>query len=395
MGLFANLASGLGNIGSIVLTFGPPFIFVLSLVVFVHELGHFLVARLCGVTVETFSIGFGPALISRRDRKGTIWQISWLPFGGYVKFAGDEDAASNPDLEALDRITASNTPEVQATVAGLFHFKPLAQRAAVVAGGPFSNFIFAILVFAFMFTVIGEQRIPPLVGEVGQNTPAAAAGFKPGDLVRKIDGRTIDSFGQMQEIVGVSPGRTLSVVVDRGGAPVTLTATPEAKEVKDRFNNVNKIGVLGITSGASAKDVTYVRYDPLTALWRAIDRTGFVVERTLSMVGQLITGRQDASQLSGPIGIAKISGEIAQLGFGPLITLAALLSISVGLLNLFPIPLLDGGHLMYYAYEAIRGRPPGARAQELGFRIGLALVVSLMVFATWNDLFKMIHVNGG
>jgi len=394
MAIIDNLATGLGHGASTMLTYGPPFVFVLSLVVFVHELGHFLVARCCGVKVETFSIGFGPAFISRRDRKGTVWQLSWLPFGGYVKFAGDEDSTSRPNRETMERLAASADVQDEAAIAGLFHFKPLLQRALVVAGGPLSNFIFAILVFAFMFTFIGEQKIPPVVGEVTANTPAAAAGLKPGDRILSIDGRSIDTFGQMQEIVSVSPGQKLSITVQRNGAPLTLSATPEAKVMKDRFNNVNRLGLLGISSGALPKDISYIRYDPLTALRKGADRTGFIIERTLSMVGQLITGQQDTAQLSGPIGIAKISGEIAQLGIGPLVTLAALLSISVGLLNLFPIPLLDGGHLMYYAYEAIRGRPPGARAQELGFRIGLALVVSLMVFATWNDLVK-IHVNGG
>lgn len=388
------LISLIEDLGSKILGYGLPFLFVLSLVVFVHEFGHFIVARWCGVKVEAFSIGFGRALVSWRDKLGTVWKVGWLPLGGYVKFVGDEGPASNPDREAMERLVESGDAADPEAVKGYFHFKPLHQRAAVVAAGPVANFIFAIFVFAAMYSIVGEQHVPARVDAVQPGSAAAAAGFKSGDVVEEINGRRIKSFGQLQEIVSVSAGDPLDVVVQRDGRRVVLEAVPESQNVTDRFGNSYKMGQLGLTSRVEPGDVTYVRYDPFTAVWKGVDRTFFVIDKTLDFVGDMILGRQDASQLSGPLGIATISGQVAQIGIVALINLAAMLSISIGLINLFPIPLLDGGHLMYYAYEAARGRPLGARAQELGFRIGLAFVISMMVFATWNDLVKLQFFGG-
>lgn len=370
------------NFGQGLLGYVVPFLFVLTIVVFFHELGHFLVARWCGVKVEAFSIGFGRALASWTDRKGTAWKIGWLPLGGYVRFLGDEDAISRPDPDNLAQLTRGDKENS-------FHFKPLYQRALIVAAGPVANFILAIVIFALLFMTLGEQKMPAQVEEVQAGSAAEAAGFEPGDIVVSVDGYSIGSFGDIQEIVSTSAGRSLDIAVERNGQRVALTAVPAAEVVVDRFGNEHRIGRLGLLRSNDPADITYVRYDPFSALWRGTGQTLFIVERTLDYIGGLFVGTEDASQLSGPLGIAKVSGEVARLGFSALVNLAAILSISIGLLNLFPIPMLDGGHLLYYAVEAVRGRPLGERAQELGFRLGLALVLSLMLFATWNDLAKL------
>lgn len=382
------LAASVG-FGQSVLSYALPFIFVLSIVVFFHELGHFLVARWCGVAVEVFSIGFGKALISWNDKHGTRWQVAWLPLGGYVKFVGDANAASAPG-SGESRETVSAEEAKRRADAGHFHFKSVGQRSLVVAAGPVANFLLAIVIFAATFAIVGEERIPPKVTAVSEDSAAAQAGFVPGDLILTINGRKIESFGEMQEIVSVSAGSTLAVEVARDGRVVTLTATPQSVEQKDRLGNVYRLGRLGIASEVDPSEIEYVHYDPVSAIAKGVERTGFMIERTLSFLGRLILGREDASQLSGPLGIAKVSGDVAQqLGFLALLNLAAVLSVSIGLINLFPIPMLDGGHLLYYGYEAVRGRPLGERAQEFGFRVGIALVLSLMIFATWNDLVKL------
>lgn len=467
--LESSLALGGGLMGYII-----PFLFVLTLIVFIHELGHFLVARWCGVKVEAFSIGFGRAIASWRDKHGTVWKIGWLPLGGYVRFLGDDSAASTPNRGVIHSIGTRGRAEQEAC----FHLKPLWQRSAIVAAGPVANFLLAIAIFAVGFMVIGEERVTPRLEIVPANSAAAEAGLRAGDVVLTIDGRRIEGMAELDEIVGASAGRKLTLEVDRQGQIVTAVATPVSQEVEDQFGNQFKIGSLGvqplvpaivgevssgapadaaglkpgdvivsiagkpvgsfadivsavrpaagkplgfeieragarmslsITPMASGQDeagnaigrigvspqplprsaVEYVRHDPFTSIWKGVERTGFIVERTLAFLGGLVMGREDATQVSGPLGIAKVSGEVAQLGFLSLINLAAVLSISIGLINLFPIPMLDGGHLLYYGYEAVRGRPMGERAQELGFRLGLAFVITLMVFATWNDLVKL------
>ena len=359
-----------------------PFLFVLTIVVFFHELGHFAVARWCGVKVDTFSIGFGHKLFGWRDRKGTEWKVGWLPLGGYVKFAGDENAASLPDEEKLAEIPESEK-------AHYFHFKPVHQRAAVVAAGPVANFILAIVIFAVLFSVVGRTVATPVVDSVQPDTPAAAAGFQPGDRVVEIDGRDISSFEDMQRIVSVSGGSTLDFTVERGGTQVDLTATPEMRVVTDRFGNEHRMGMLGIVRNTGEGGVEHVRLGPLAAVGEGVDMTWFIVTQTFSYLGDIIVGSQPADQLGGPLRIAQVSGQVATLGFAALLNLTAMLSVSIGLLNLFPVPMLDGGHLLYYGVEAARGKPLGERAQEIGFRIGLALVMSLMVFVTWNDLTQL------
>jgi regulator of sigma E protease len=375
MGSLSALGGGL--IGYVV-----PFLFVLTVVVFFHELGHFLMARLCGIKVLVFSIGFGPEIAGFNDRYGTRWKISAVPLGGYVKFFGDDNAASVPDQSAA--AVMSDTERKDS-----FMFQPVRSRAAVVAAGPIANFVLAIAIFAAIFMTVGKQTTSARVDTVQAASAAEAAGFKPGDLVTAINGEKIDSFSDMQRIVSISAGETLSIDVDRGGAPVTLKATPQLKELKDNFGNVHRLGVLGISRSMSPGDIKTEKAGPLRAVVMGAQETWFVVDRTLAYISGVFVGREAADQLGGPIRIAQVSGQVATAGFTALIHLTAVLSVSIGLLNLFPIPLLDGGHLLFYAIETIRGRPLSERAQEVGFRIGLAIVVMLMIFATFNDILRL------
>jgi regulator of sigma E protease len=373
------LLSHLHALGGGVLGYLVPFLFVLSLVVFFHEFGHFLVARLCGVRVLVFSIGFGPELVGFNDRHDTRWKISAVPLGGYVKFFGDENASSVPDGPRLEAMDAADR-------ARSFFFQPVWKRAAIVVAGPVANFILAIVIFAAIFMLYGKQTMSARVDTVQADSAAAAAGFQPGDLVVAINGKQVEDFTDMQRVVSESAGDSLEIRVDRNGAPVVLKATPALKEVKDNFGNVHRIGILGISRSMAPEDLKFQPVSPPRAVLMGVQETWFVVDRTLSYLGGVVVGREAADQLGGPIRIAQISGQVATIGFVALIHLAAVLSVSIGLLNLFPIPLLDGGHLLFYAIEAMRGRPLSERAQEVGFRIGLAIVVMLMIFATFNDI---------
>jgi regulator of sigma E protease len=377
-----HILDSLGAFGGSAAGYVVPFLFVLTVVVFFHELGHFLIARLCGIKVLVFSLGFGPEIIGFNDRYGTRWKLSGIPLGGYVKFFGDDNAASVPDREAAAGMSEAEKKDS-------FAHQPVSSRAAVVAAGPIANFILAIAIFAGIFMTVGRQTTTARVDAVQPGSAAAAAGFKPGDLVLKIDDSRIDSFSDMQRIVSVSAGEPLKVEVERGGVPVTLTATPESRELKDNFGNVHRLGVLGISRSMAPGDIKTEKFGPLQAVVVGAQETWFVVDRTLSYIGGVFTGREAADQLGGPIRIAQVSGQVATAGFAALIHLTAVLSISIGLLNLFPIPLLDGGHLLFYAVEAARGRPLSERAQEVGFRIGLAIVVMLMIFATFNDILHL------
>jgi regulator of sigma E protease len=359
-----------------------PFLFVLTIVVFFHELGHFLVARWAGVRVLTFSLGFGPELVGFNDRHGTRWKISAIPLGGYVKFFGDESEASTPSSTALDAMSAEERQ-------GSFHHKKVGPRAAIVAAGPIDNFILAIVIFAGLFTFFGRPNATARVDKVMAGSAAEAAGFQSGDVVAAIDGKVIGNFSDMQRIVSIDAGQPLTFTVKRGDTTVSLRATPELKEIKDNFGNVHKLGVLGITRSNEPGDVLVERVDPVTAVWLGTKETWFVIDRTLAYIGGVFTGREAADQVGGPLRIAQISGQVATIGLSALIHLAAVLSVSIGLLNLFPVPLLDGGHLLFYAVEAVRGRPLSERAQEMGFRIGLGLVLMLMVFATYNDILHL------
>src|SRR6266699_42992 len=373
------IMGGLSAFGWGLLGYVVPFLFVLTIVVFFHELGHFLVARWCGVKVVTFSIGFGPELFGFNDRHDTRWKISAIPLGGYVKFFGDENAASVPDQAAIAAMSAA---ERQVS----FVHQKVAPRAAIVSAGPIANFVLSIVIFAGIFMSLGRQLIPARVDEVTPDSAAAVAGLKPGDLIIAIDGRRIDSFTDMQRIVSASGGRALTITIDRGGAHEDLKATPTTS----RFCNA----ILGVRKRPS-DDVRSQREDPVTAAVLGVEETYFVIERSLCFVAGVVVGRESANQLGGPLRIAEVAGEAWKSGLdvgglgtaiASLLYLHGFLSASIGLLNLFPIPLLDGGHLLFYAIEAARGRPLSDRAQEVGFRIGLGIVVLLMIFATKNDI---------
>ncbi len=374
-----NLLAHLHALGGGVVGYLIPFLFVLSLVVFFHELGHFLVARWCGVRILVFSIGFGPEIVGFNDRYGTRWKISAIPLGGFVKFFGDENAASVPDVSR----GANMDPQERAES---FMFQPVPKRAAIVVAGPLANFLLAIVIFAGVFMIYGKQTMSARVDAVQPASAAEQAGFMPGDVVLAINGHHIDNFTEMQRFVSASAGEALEITIERDGTEKVLKATPTLKEVKDNFGNVQHVGILGISRSMAPEDLKLHPVAPLDAIWLSVQETWSVVDRTLSYIGGVISGREAANQLGGPIRIAQMSGQVASFGFVPLIQLAAVLSISIGLLNLFPIPLLDGGHLLFYGIEAIRGRPLSERAQEVGFRIGLAIVLMLMIFATFNDI---------
>ena len=373
----------LSGFGVTLLSYLLPFLFVLTIVVFFHELGHFLVARLCGVAVRVFSIGFGPEIFGFHDRHGTRWRVSWIPLGGYVRFIDDDNVASAP---SGSKTYESLSPQDRKRS---FQGQSLAARAAIVAAGPIANFILAIVIFTTIFTFFGERTTAAKVDIVNPGSAAEQAGFKPGDTVLSIDGQAIENFSEMQRIVGMSPNQRLHFVVKRDGKKIEIIATPELKEITDNFGNTVRIGLLGIQRSASPEDWTLERHDPLTAFVMAIKECYFVISRSLGYFYDVVTGREAADQLGGPIRIAEVSGQVATAGFFALLNLAAIISVSIGLINLFPIPMLDGGHLLFYGIEAIRGKPLSESTQEIGFRIGLAFVLMLMIFATWNDLIHL------
>ncbi|WP_270937278.1 RIP metalloprotease RseP [Falsiroseomonas oryzae] len=342
------------------------FVVVLGVLVFIHELGHYLAARWRGVHVERFAVGFGRPLASWEDRRGTQWRIGWIPLGGYVKLHGQETPQDAP-------------PEVQATwrVGETFHDKPVRDRAIVVAAGPIANFALAALLFGLLFATVGEPRTTAGVGTVAENSAAARAGLLPGDRIVALDGNAITRFEEVQRHIQPRAGQTVQVTVLRDGAERTFAAVPDARGSADR-----PVGVLGVGAGPAE----FERLDPFSAIWAGVVQTADVSWQTLAAVGQMITGSRGTEDLGGPLGIGKIAGDAAALGLPSLISFMAVLSVNLALINLFPIPILDGGHLLFYAAEAVRGRPLPPRAQEIGFRAGFALLITLFVFATWNDL---------
>ena len=357
------------------------FLVVLTVLVFVHEMGHFWVARRNGVRVEVFSIGFGPELFGWTDTRGTRWKFSAIPLGGYVKMFGEYDAE---DVDENGDPRPEMTPEDKAVS---FHHKRLGQRTAIVAAGPIANFLFAIVVFAILFTAVGNPRPLAGVGRVVDNSAAAEAGFKTGDTILAIEGQAVTWFSDLREIVSVSPGQPLVFDIRRGGETLALTAVPKPHVETGPDGREVTVGLLGV--GVDSNQVGYEKQDVLTAMVLGVERTWGMTAQILNFLGGLTKGEGSADDLGGPIQIAKISGEMADAGLVNFLFFMAALSINLGLINLFPVPMLDGGHLMFYAAEAIRGKPLSARAQEYGFRFGLVLVLLLMVFVTWNDLMRM------
>ena len=381
-----------------------PFLFVLTLVVTIHEMGHFYAARAFGIAIERFAIGFGRPWLKWRDRYGTFWQIGWIPLGGYVRFSGDENAASVPDkddLEALKkRIIEVNGEDA---VQDYFHFKPLWQRAIVVAAGPMANFLLAIVLYTALLTTFGDEVRPPLVTSVIAGSAAEKAGFKPGDVILQANGKNINTFDDLQRYVAVRGDVDITFDVERNGAPITLMARPETVEQTDRIAGAQKVGRLGLGSDPGREQIRRVRYNLIEAVPVSVARTWDVLETTVYYLSRLVRGQVSAEQLGGPIRIAQASGAVAQAGgegapnlgwwlLGALVgllSLSAVLSISIGFMNLLPIPVLDGGHLLFYAFEAVARRPLDARVQAAGYRVGLALLMAFMLFATWNDLQRL------
>ncbi len=365
-----------------VLSWAVPFIFVLGVVVFVHEMGHFLVARWNNVAVEVFSIGFGPEIFGFQDRQGTRWRVAWVPLGGYVKFLGDENAASMPSADDPADVPAEQR-------ARMFQFKPVGARAAVVIAGPLANFILALVIFSGLFMAYGKPVLEPRVSEVIAQSAAEEAGIRVGDLIISVGGTEIESFDELVRIVGLSAGTPLDIVLERDGQRLVVSATPKLVEETSRFGTAS-IGRLGIRGVSSRENIVIREYGPVGAVAKSFEETYFWLKQPIIFIGELIGGRASADQLGGPVRIAQMSKEVAAIGIAELLRWTAIISISIGLINLFPIPMLDGGHLLFYGIEAIRGRPLNAAAQEIGFRIGLALVLMLMIFVTWNDVIQLI-----
>lgn len=355
-----------------------PFILVLSLLVFVHEMGHYLVGRWCGIRVTAFSIGFGPELVGFTDGHGTRWKLSAIPLGGYVKFYGDDDVASMPDASGLQGMSDE---EKARTLAGAKLWK----RAATVAAGPIANFIFAIAIFAVLFSVYGRVVADPVVSEVQPNSAAQAAGVEPGDRLVALDGSKISTFDDVRRYVSIRPETRIIVTVERNGKNLDLPMVPKRSEITDQFGNKVELGLIGVVTNEQRGNFRVETFSPLGAVMEGVNETGHIITGTFRYIGNIFAGSMSAKQIGGPIRIAETTGQMATLGFSALLQFAAVISVSLGLMNLFPIPVLDGGHLLIYAVEWVRGRPLSVRSQEIVFRFGLAMILSLMVFATWND----------
>ena len=355
-----------------------PFLAVLTVIVFVHEMGHYLVARWNGVAIQTFSIGFGRELFGWNDKHGTRWRISAIPLGGYVRFVGDMNAASTPDNDAI----ANADPELAPR---LFANKNVWQRISVVAAGPIANVILTFVILYALLLGYGRYSVPPVVGEVIVGSVAEAAGLQSGDVIVAVDGYVVRGFEDFQRFVATSPDRQVTLELERKGAPQTILLTPESTEIEDRFGNMQRIGRIGVSRDVAETDLTLYRPGPIEAVGMTVEEIRFIVQRTGAFLGDFFVGRGDIEQLGGPVKVAKVSGEVATLGVIALINLMALLSLNIGIFNLLPVPMLDGGHLLYYLVEAVRGRPLSIKVQEIGFRFGFALVLALMVFTLFND----------
>ncbi|HYZ21489.1 MAG TPA: RIP metalloprotease RseP [Rhodopila sp.] len=342
------------------------FVIVLGVLVFVHELGHYLAARWRGVMVETFSIGFGPRIWGWTDRHGTMWKVSCLPLGGYVKLHGQERPQDVPAEVRASWVTGRT-----------FHEKSVGSRAIVIAAGPIANFLLAMVVFAGLFIGIGKPVTLPVVGGIMADSAAAKAGLLVNDRIVAIDGTPVTTFEDLQRIVIQHPDTGLSMTVNRGGTDMTLPVTTGSREADGQ-----RIGLLGVRGGA----VEYRHVSVPAALWGGVTQTWTITRETFAGLAQMIGGSRGTEELGGPLRIAQLSGQVAELGVASLISFIGVLSVNLGLINLFPIPVLDGGHLLFYLAEAVRGRPLGQRTLEYGFRAGLALIACLFVFATWNDL---------
>ncbi len=359
----------------VLINYGLPFIVILSILVFVHELGHYAAARWNGVRVEVFSIGFGPEIKGWNDRRGTRWKISCIPMGGYVKMYGEEDADENDgDVPAKSEADSKES----------FREKTVLQRFSIVFAGPLANFLFAIAVMALLFSVVGRPIPEAGIGYIAPDSSAEKAGFKIGDRILSVDGVDIRWFEDLKREVSARPGIETSFKVVRNGSVTNIVAVMERAEEVGEKGNVVTVGRLGV--GPDPAQIGHVRLGPVAALGVSVDRSFQMTWQILSYLGGVVNGTQSADELGGPIRIAQMSGEMAQAGLFSLTFFMAILSLNLALINLFPIPMLDGGHLVFLIAEGLRGRPVTPRIQEYSFRFGLILVLLVLVFATWNDL---------
>jgi regulator of sigma E protease len=358
-----------------------PFLVILSVVVFFHELGHYLVGRWSGVGIDTFSLGFGPEVLSRTDKRGTRWRLAAFLLGGYVRFHGDPNAASTPDPAALNQMPES---EKRRTLAA----QPVHRRALIVAAGPVANILLAIVIFTGSYAIFGQYHLAPRVGGLEAGSPAELADFRPGDLIVSINGEKIQDFEELHQAATINAGVEMNFIVDRGGQKIAISATPTIGVEDLGTFGKRRVARLGIKSSIDQADRWFETCSlPRCFLW-SVKETWSVVEGTGAYLVGLVRGRQSADQLSGPVGVAIVAGEVAKISILALFKLTALISVSVGLMNLLPIPLLDGGHLLFYAVEAARGRPLSERTQELGLRVGIAIVATIVIFSVSNDLLR-------
>ncbi len=360
-----------------------PFLVVLTIIVFVHEMGHYLVARWNGIAIQTFSLGFGPELIGFTDKKGTRWRLAAIPLGGYVRFVGDMNAASQPDEEFIQRAG----PELSSQ---LFVNKNVWQRIAVVAAGPAANVLFTLLILYVLLLGYGRYMAPAVLQTITPASAASEAGLLPGDRILAIDGFAVRSFDDVQRLVATAPQRTITIELERAGDTETVRATPRLGETRDRFGRVHRIGILGLQNSFEPSDYVLYRPSPIEAIGMTFEEVRFIIDRTAAFIGDFFVGRGDVQQLGGPIKVATVSQQVATLGILPMLNLIAMLSLNIGLVNLLPIPVLDGGHLVYYLIEAARGKPLPQRVQEIGFRFGLAIVLTLMVFTFTIDIPELV-----
>ena len=362
------------------LTYIVPFIVLILIVVFIHEYGHYYFAKRYGVGVTDFSIGFGKEIFGWKDKSGTRWKICWIPLGGYVKFFGDRNVYSQSDhKEILEKYTEEEQQK-------LFTLKPLYQRALIVFGGPLANFLLALVIFFSIYTFIGKDFTPAVINEVQKDSPAMIGGLKDNDIILEIDGNKVQSIMEVSKYIMMSTDDFIDFKVKRSYDEIILKIKPDMIDSEDNLGNSVKKRMVGIKLGAYNNEINHVKLGPAQSLFHAANEVYYVSISSLKYIVGMITGKADTSQLGGPIRIAKISGQVADIGLLAFISMMAYISISLGLVNLFPIPMLDGGHLMFYAFEMILGRPLSQKTQEGFFRIGMFLLISLMFFTTFNDL---------
>ncbi len=357
-----------------------PFIILILIVVFIHEYGHYYFAKKFGVGVTDFSIGFGKEIFGWNDKSGTRWKICWIPLGGYVKFFGDRNVYSQADhKEILEKYSEEDQKK-------LFTLKPLYQRSLIVFGGPLANFLLALVIFFSIYTFVGKDFTPAVINEVQKDSPAMAGGLKQNDVILEIDGNKVESIMDVSKFITMSTDEIIDFKVKRSYDEVILKIKPNIVPGEDNLGNKLNKRIVGIKLGAHNNEINHVKLGPAKAIYHAANEVYFVGISSLKYIGAMIFGKADTSQLGGPIRIAKISGQVAEFGVLAFISMMAYISISLGLVNLFPIPMLDGGHLMFYAFEKVLGRPLSQKTQEGFFRIGIFLLISLMFFTTFNDL---------